>query len=216
METAYKDSILSICEDVATPDQVIVLETGDQLINSGNLSDKVYIIREGLFKLCVGYGGMSLTVDFLLPGYVTGLVNLYQPTKYPCSITSLNKSVVYEWDRKKILELMSLMPEVNKEIRRSYSGWGTRVVERIKCLVFYSPEQRVVSWILDYDANSLFHGSNLWKHLSDKEMAAFCNLPVDELRYHLNKLQKLGFIQLDVYAGCVVLNKQALLNLLNF
>lgn len=213
IKTLQEESILTICEDVADSNQLKLIHPGTSVVDPGEISDKVYIIKTGLFKLNISHYNINLTVDYLTPGYVTGLVNLYQPTNYPCAIQSVTESVVYEWDRTKIIELMSIIPEVSKEIRRSYSNWGMRVVNRIRSLVFLTPHQRVVSWVLDYNAGVAYRQNNVWELLTVKDMTEFCNTSIEDFEKSIIQLNQEGIIFSDE-KDCVIKKPEALQNIL--
>lgn len=203
----FDESILSICDDVAEPNQLLVKSVGEPIVISGSVSDKVYIVKSGLFKLCIGHGNMSFTIEYLTPGYVTGLVNLYQATNYPCTVVSVQNSEVYEWDRVKILELMKIIPEVNNQIRYSFGSWGKRIVERIRSLVFLTPRQRVLLFMNECNVRPEYIESDLWRHLSDSDMAEYCNISVREFKAHLNQLCEEGVVEVNS-EGCRILMKE--------
>lgn len=213
IKALQEESILTICEDVADSNQLKYLKPGMSVVRTGEVSDKVYIIKTGLFKLNIGHNNLDLTIDYLTPGYVTGLVNLYQPTNYPCAIRSVTESVVYEWDRVKIIELMSIIPEVSKEIRKSYSGWGMRVVDRIRSLVFLTSYQRVASWAYDYNTNPTYRQNNVWQHLTVKDMSEFCNTSTEDFERAIAQLNQQGII-FSSAKDCIVKDAEALKKIL--
>lgn len=207
IKTLGEESILTICNDVAEPEQVLHLSFGDVLVRPEVGAEKVYVIKSGVFKIEVGHLERKFSLDFISSGHVTGLVNLYQPSVYPCTISCVSAAVVYSWDRIKILELMSLMPEVSKKIKHMYARWGVRMVERMKCLVFMSPRQRVLSWILDSNSRSCLVDNNVWRVLSASEMAAFCNLNVVDFKMCLQELEGDGLIKVERDC-CYILNRK--------
>ena len=99
--TLQKESILTLCEEVAQPEQLKIFATGTTVLSPGDLGEHVFVVKSGVFKLGIENNNDALTIEYLFPGYIIGLVNLHQAVNYPCLIKAVTESSVYVWERKK-------------------------------------------------------------------------------------------------------------------
>jgi CRP-like cAMP-binding protein len=214
IDTLKEDSILSLCEEVVSSEQLQKLGAGTVILKPGDKSQNVYVIKSGIFKIGIEYDKSVLTIGFLIPGDLTGLVGLHHSVEYPYFIQSVTDSELYVWERSRISELMNIIPEIGNKIKDSFTEWGIRVIERIKTLVFLAPYQRVAAWVKDYSTSNVYRDQSLWVKISKRDMAEYCFVKEADFEMSLKQLEEDGIISLK-NNDCLVRDQEKLNFLIN-
>ncbi|QQS51710.1 MAG: Crp/Fnr family transcriptional regulator [Bacteroidota bacterium] len=196
--TAIKElSLLKLCEEVANPQQLKIVQKGSFLKEEEQNNRLVYIVKSGLFRIGVEYQQSTLPLSYIIPGESVGLMGLLQAINRPCYFEAVIRSEVYYLDYSHIKDLIVLEPELALAIKKHQSRLIIVLMERIKSLVFYSPFQRLVSWIAEYNRNKTFKEMRLWALLTADDMAAYCHMETSEFLGYLNELSRLGAITIE-------------------
>jgi hypothetical protein len=204
-----KESFLNICKDVAKPEQWERFNSGDLMVHAGDYLSKVYIIKSGLFKVCLEHREQKLTIGYLSTGSFTGLIGGESNFQYPYSIKTVADSEVYVWDRNKISELLTVFPGIANELKSTSSLWAMKLVDRLKTFAFLADYQRVACWVFDFFKYNDYYGNNIWSLLSEKEMAEYCLVGIDEFKNSMKQLALSNIIRYS-HLNCELLDAKRL------
>lgn len=189
------DKILSIFDDVATPEQVVAIDAGKRILDSTSNTSKVLIIKSGVAKLCVQHESKTIILGFCVAGDMLS-PSLINGSHASYVVETVDEFTAYSWELSRIKEVASLFPEIKQMMYSINDAWIIWLIKRIKSIGLMNPRQRVADWLRDYLENEKYHNAGLWGKLSIEDMAAYCAMSREEFIYNLNNLIATGEVKL--------------------
>jgi CRP-like cAMP-binding protein len=92
---------------------------GTRLINEGDEGRSLFIVREGLFSICVRADGVERKVAELRPGDYFGEASLLTGAPRNASVEALTEAEVFELDKEAVAALLAQRSEVADELARA-------------------------------------------------------------------------------------------------
>ncbi len=205
--------LIGLYDDLFEAEQWDVLDSGNEIVSENERTEKVFVLRRGLAKVCLKHNNKNVSLGYFVAGDMIGVLNFEKCFNFPYSVITLSKTEVYSVDRCRMEEVIKLVPAVAYNLNEQRARWDSNTINRLKALLFYTPYQRVVDWIIDYNRFDCYKSNNIWTMLRTEDMAEYCNLAPFLYNSYISSLALSKIIRLT-NRGIIILDPQRLQSIL--
>ena len=143
----------SALQTVAERLREVRLEKGDVLFREGEPGESLFVVSDGLLKVCVSSsGGDELVMRTLSAPDVFGELSVIDGEPRSTTIEAIQPSVVLELDRADLIDLLREQPALIDALLRYVGGYVRRLTEQASDLVFLDLHGRVAKLLVNLAA----------------------------------------------------------------
>lgn len=195
--------------EIANITESRVYEKGEMIYLSGDQTDKLYVLHEGLVKL-TKYSelGKEQVIRLLRPGDFMGEYNLFSKKSFEENSEALKRSKMCIIEGRRLRELMKKYPSITFKIIEEMTERLVRAEQLIKNIAVESVEKRIADKLL-----SLADEHNIVKlEMTKKDLASMMGMSAESLSRKLTKFEQERIIK-QSKGKIIILDEDALFDI---
>jgi CRP-like cAMP-binding protein len=144
----FRDLTADAAQAVMDKARHVQLEPGARLLNQGDPSNRLYLVRNGRIKVSrVSPEGRQTTLRFMGPGDLIGCAAVFRGIPYPATATAVSAALVLCWLKPDFIALMDRHPRLSRNALEAVSGRLEEFATRVEGATEPAP-QRLASALL--------------------------------------------------------------------
>lgn len=164
------------------------------IYNSGDKSEKVYILKEGGIRISrMSEDGRELTVDILGPGDIFGELSLTGETERETDAVATEDSHICAISRNDLENMLRSMPDLSLSITKWIGLRLKRIESRFEKMLFQDAQKRLISVLSDLAekfGQPSANGRKIMVRLSHKDLAELIGASRETVTLEINKLKR--------------------------